>query len=178
MIKRLKEILVMDNGFVRFYNDKVLFGDGSEGDYARMSFSSKGKPFGISVVCEFEGGIVLQDSYRYAPQETMVEIVKGMGMDGKTALETARIEIKEEIGGEIESIESLGIIQPDMADFKIHCFVAKIKELGATQHEKTESISNIRVKSIDEVFDMVVKDEIKDELTLGILFKYIAFKKK
>lgn len=144
MIERLEEVLVMDNGYVRVYNDRVLFNGKKEGNYFRLSFT--GANYGVCVICEHDDKIVLLENYRYALQSFMIETVKGMGMNSKTPMETISIEIEEEIGGVIESIEDIGLIKNDLMDAPIHCFVAKIKEFKNVNHEDTECIKNIELK--------------------------------
>lgn len=174
MIERLKEVLVLDNGFIKTYNDRVLFNGKTEGDYFRLSFSSAN--YGVCAICEYEGKIILLENYRYPHQSFAVETIKGMGMNNKTPLETISREIEEEVGGIIDNIEDLGIIMNDISDAPIHCFVAKIKSFKEVNHEETECIRNIDFKTIEEVKDMVKEDIIKDSVTLSLLAKYFLIK--
>lgn len=171
MIERIEEVLVLDNGFVKVYNDRVLFNGKTEGNYFRLSFN--GANYGVCVICEFQGKILLLENYRYALQSFMTETVKGMGMKDKTPLETISIEIEEEVGGVIESIKDIGVIKNDLMDAPIHCFVAKIKEFKEVNHEETECIENIQLRSIDEVKEMIINDDIQDVVTLSLLAKYL-----
>ncbi len=174
MIERLEEVLVMDNGYVRVYNDRVLFNGKTEGNYFRLSFTSAN--YGVCVICEYDDKIVLLENYRYALQSFMTETVKGMGMNDKTPLETISIEIEEEIGGVIEKIDELGLIKNDLMDAPIYCFVAKIKEFKEVKHEDTECIESINLKTLEEVKSLVLNDKIQDTVTLSLLAKYFLTK--
>lgn len=176
MIKKLKENLILDNGFVRVYNDLVSFNGKSEGEYFRFSLSERFPNYGVAIICEFEGKIYLQEIFRYAPQEFFIETVKGMGMNNKTPLETATIEVREETGGIIESVEEIGAIKGDLSDFPIHCFIAKIKEFSDTEHEDSEFIQNLKGYTLDEVKKLILEDKIQDTATMAILLKYLMTK--
>lgn len=173
MIKRIKEVLMFDNGFMRAYNDEVLFHGKIKGNYFRYSFSEKEANYGVVVLCEYKNRFVLLDCFRYAHQELLIETVKGMGMKNKTPIETATIEVKEEIGGVIESIDSLGILRNDVSDALIHCFHAKISSFQDTDHEETEVIENIRLKTRSEIKDMIKTNQIEDLVTLALFAKIL-----
>lgn len=173
MIKRLKENLILDNGFIRVYNDRVSFDGKAEGDYFRYSLSEKFPNHGVAIICEFENKIYLQEVYRYAPQEYFIETVKGMGMKDKTPLETAEIEVREEMGGILESIKELGVFKGDLSDFPVYCFLAKIKSFKDTEHESTEIIQNLKGYTREEVKELIREDKIQDTATMSILLKYL-----
>ena len=174
MIKKIEEILVIDNGFIKVFNDRVSFGDSVEGNYIKISNSSNFPNFGITVICLYKDKIYLQDSYRYAHQSYSLETVKGFGMNDHTPIETAEIEISEEIGGKIKSITSLGCIKNDISDTNIFCFAAEISSFSETNHEETEFIKNIKGYTLEEVKSMVKNNIIKDALTLAILTKFLC----
>lgn len=176
MITRLEEKLVLDNGFIRVFNDKVSFNGESEGYYFRYSLAERFPNYGVAIICEFEDKIYLQEIFRYAPQEFFIETVKGMGMNGKTPAETAAVEVREETGGIIESIEEMGAIKGDLSDFPVYCFLAKIKSFGETEHEDSEFIQNLKGYTMEEVKQMVLEDKMQDTATMAIILKYLAKK--
>lgn len=173
MIKRVEDNLVLDNGFVRIYNDKVLFNGGKEGFYFRESASINNPNYGVAIICEIKDNIILFENYRYAHQEFLIETVKGMGMKNKKPIEAAIIEIEEEVGGTIQEIIQIGKIKNDKCDTPIYCFHAKITELKETSHEDTEFIKNIKAYSKDDVKKMISNFEIEDTVTLSLLAKVL-----
>lgn len=174
MIKTIKENIILDNGFIKVYNDTVSFNGKSEGNYFKYSLSDKFPNYGVAIICEYEEKIYLQEIFRYAHQDKMIETVKGMGMKDKTPLETATIEVREETGGIIDSIKEIGIIKNDLSDCLIHCFVAKIKNFEDTNHEESEFIENLKGYSILEIKEMIINDELQDGLTMSIILKYLV----
>ncbi len=171
MIKKTKEVLVLDNGFVRVYNDEVLFNGKAKGNYIKFSLSERFPNYGVAIICEHEGKFALMDNFRYAHQAFSTEIVKGMGMKDKTPIETALIEVREEIGGIVDKIEELGQVRGDMTDIIVHCFHVKIKGLKEVKHEETEVIENIRFVELKEVKQLIRKNKIQDDVTLALFAK-------
>lgn len=172
MIKRIKEVLVMDNGFFKVYNDKVLFNGKTEGEYFRQSLSDKYPNFGVIAICEYEDKIILLENFRYAHQKFQIETVKGMGMKGKTPRETILIEVNEEIGGIVESIDDLGLIMTDISDTDIFLFKIKLSGFTETKHEETEVIQNIALYSEDEVNELIKSGKIEDSGTLSAILRF------
>ncbi len=172
MIKRIKEKLVMDNGFVKVFNDDVLFNGKIKGQYFRQSLSSRFPNYGVIGICEYEGKIVLLENFRYAHQKFQMETVKGMGMNDKTPMETMKIEVNEEIGGIIDKIELLGNVTGDMSDTELFCFKISIKGFEHLKHEDTEVIKNINLYSIEEVEQMISNNTIEDMVTIAAFLKY------
>ena len=176
MINKLEENLILDNGFVRVFNDKVSFDGKSEGYYFRYSLAERFPNYGVAIICEYEDKVYLQEIFRYAPQEFFLETVKGMGMNNKTPLETAEIEVREETGGIIESIQEMGAIKGDLSDFPVHCFYAKIKNFGDMEHEESEFIQNLKGYTLEEIKKLVLEDKMQDTATMAVLLKYIMLK--
>lgn len=177
MIKRLKENVIMDNNFIRVYNDDVSFGGDKKGKYFRMSLSERLPDFGVHVIAAYNDKFVMFENYRYAIEDYSFEIVKGMGMVGKTPLETAEIEVLEEIGGVIKEVDGqkqikdLGFFRNDMASTKIHCFYVEIEKFIDTRHEESEFISNIKLYSLDEIKEFISNGKITDMSTIAIFAK-------
>lgn len=173
MIKKIKENLIMDNGFVRAYNDEVLFNGKIKGHYFKYSLSGRFPNHGVAIIPILNGRIVLADNYRYAINGYLTEIVKGMGVKGQTPLETAKMEVREEIGGVIENIQPIGVIQHDLSDIDLHCFVAHLTTLQEQELEETESIENIRTYTVDEIKDLLINNKIQDMTTISVLSLYL-----
>jgi 8-oxo-dGTP pyrophosphatase MutT (NUDIX family) len=176
MIKKIKENLVIDNGFIRVYNDTVSFDGKSECKYFRYSLSERFPNYGVAIISEFEDKILLQEVFRYAHQDFLIETVKGMGMKDKSPLETAIIEVKEEMGATVDSIKDIGIIKNDLSDTLIYCFYAKIKKFGEKSLEDTEIIQNLTHYNIKDINKLILEDKIQDTVTMSILLKYLALK--
>lgn len=176
MIKKIKEVVVNDNGFVKVFNDEVEFPDGSSGHYFKYELSERFPNFGISVVPVYKNEIIMFKNYRYALEKYALEVVKGMGMNDKTPEETAIIEIREEIGGVVKEIESLGYYQGDLSSTTVYCFMVEIDHFIETKHEASESIIDIKTYSIEFIKKMILEQKITDTGTLSILNKFLIHK--
>ena len=97
-----------DNPYLRVREDKVIKPDGTEGLYSVVESKS-----GVVVIARTDHDeLYLIESFRYPLQEWRWELPGG-GMDGdNTPLESAKIELEEELGFQADTWEELGMIYP------------------------------------------------------------------
>ncbi len=171
MIKTLKEIIVMDNGFVKVHNDKVEFPDKNHGFYYKVSLSEKFPNYCVcGLVITENNNIVLMDNFRYAHSDYATETVKGLGMVNKTPFETFNIEMLEEIGYRSNDVQEVLRLRGDSHDYFIHCFIARNSmNVSDTFHESTEVIKNIKEVSLRDAQDMIKNGLITDPLTITLI---------
>jgi ADP-ribose pyrophosphatase len=171
MIKTIKENIVMDNGFVKVYNNTVEFPDNTIGSYYKTTLSDKLPNYGVAgIAITRDNKIILMDNYRYAHSDFSIETVKGFGMHNKTALETFKIEMLEEIGFESNDVEEVLKLRESNSDYFAHCFVAKnCTSIGKTAHEDTEIIENIKEVDFKEAIRMIKNGNITDPLTIVLI---------
>lgn len=170
MIRTLKEIVVMDNGFVKVHNDRVEFPDNSKGNYYKISISDRLPQYGVAgVVITADDKIVLMENFKYAHQEYGIETVKGFGMHNKTPKEAFEIEMKEEVGYLSDDVSEIIKVRQGNEDFWVYLFVAKNAVFDKPEHESTESIKNIKEYTFDEIQEMIVSGLITDPMSLTVL---------
>jgi 8-oxo-dGTP pyrophosphatase MutT (NUDIX family) len=131
-----------------------------------------------------EGKIVLVRQFRYPAAKGgcdgyLWEIPAGMLAGGETPAETARRELREEIGVEAETLDPLVsfYLSPGALDEMLHLFSAMLPPgtlLGATggneeEHEDLE----VRAFSIPELRAMIERREIVDAKTIAGILYYI-----
>lgn len=169
MIRTLKEIVVMDNGFVKVHNDRVEFPNKTRGNYYKVSISDRLPQYGVAgVVITEDKKIVLMENFKYAHQVYGIETVKGFGMHGKTPKEAFETEMKEEVGYLSNEVSQILKIRQGNEDFWVYVFVAKSAVFDEPDQEGTESIKNIREYSFDEVQSMILEGKITDPVTLTV----------
>lgn len=175
MIKTLEEHVVMDNGFVKVHNDKVLFPDQSTGFFYKIAISDRLPQYGVSgIVVTEDNQIVLLDNFRYAHQSYNTETVKGFGMPGISPLDAFRVEMLEETGCKSDDVVEVMKFRDGGHTYFIHGFIARNARFVAdASPESTEDIRNVRTVSIEQAKDMVFQGEITDSTTLIVLQRYL-----
>jgi len=111
-------------------------------------------------------------NYRYAVEETLVELPAGTLETGESPLETAHRELIEETGYRAARIEPIHAFyaSPGILTEQMHLFVATDLTPGEQQLETGEQIQRLEV-SWAQAMEMVRQREIKDAKTLvGLLF--------
>lgn len=113
--------------------------------------------------------VALVLTYRYPIAEWEWAIPRGMASSTDSRV-TALTELREELGGEPESIEMLGVIHPDSGILaaEVNIFHATWREPVAGPRD-TREILGVKWVKWDELRDMVKQGEITDSFTLAAL---------
>jgi len=155
--------------FIQVYEDSVTRPDGEPGTYATVRM----KP-GVSILpIEPDGTIYLTRQFRYAAGAQSVEVVSG-GVEGDDpdAAESAKKELREELGIEASEVVSLG--QMDMDTSIVHSpvslFIARGLKFIEAEQEGTERIEPFRT-TLDQALGMVMQSEITHSPSCVLLLK-------
>ncbi|HLA45186.1 MAG TPA: NUDIX hydrolase [Aggregatilineales bacterium] len=155
----LNSKIVFKNPWYQVKQDDVILPNGDQTIYNRID---KGNAVWIVPVLP-DGRVVLINQYRYAIDEWCIEIPAGGIYGDQTPEAVARQELKEEIGGEAESIHFIGNywtmngIGNEMAYF----YLAQGVTLGEQHHEPTEVIE-LSIVEAHEAIRMARSGEIAD----------------
>lgn len=123
-----------------------------------------------------DGKFVMIRQYRHGIGRTDYEISAGVCESGETPMESAKRELLEETGYGNGSWSEIMQISGNTSTTNniTHCFLAEGVEKLSSQHlEDTEDIS-VYLLSKEEVYDLLLKDEIKQSLMAAPLWKYFA----
>lgn len=161
--------LVFEDKYLRIIRDAVIRPDGSRGTYFRLLPGSL-LGDGVAILPIFEGKIVMLRHFRHAVRGWRIEIPRGFSNVRQSAEENAKREVMEEIGGEVASIESLGIFETDtgMCSHRTEMFCCWMNFIGEASEKK---------EAIAEIFCYESSD-IEKQIADGILtdsFSIIAF---
>lgn len=109
------------------------------------------------------GEIVLIRNYRHTVNDWCYEVPAGAVKLGQSVETTARMELREEIGGVAANLEYIGnfYTMNGVGDEVAHVFLATGVTLGQPQHEPLEIIE-ICPTPISEALRMAQKNEISD----------------
>lgn len=125
-----------------------------------------------------DGRFVMVKQYRHGLGIVATELCAGVAEEGEDPLQTARRELLEETGfggGEWE-LNMVISANPSSQNNLSYSFIARGVERIAEQHlDATEEIK-VEILTEDEVWDMLVNDNMKQALMAAPLWKYFALK--
>ena len=158
--------------------------DGTMGEYRTRYAVRRGDSVGIiPLMAGGEGRIVLVKQFRYPAAAKgsdgyLWEIPAGMVHGGERPEETAKRELREEIGAEAGDVNHLlsFYLSPGALDEKFHLFLARLPggvrldPVGGNPREH-ENLS-VRDFSLPECAGMIERNEICDAKTIAALLYY------
>ena len=158
-----------ENPWIRVIENQVINPAGNDGIYGVVHFRTKA----IAIVPldeHYNTWIVGQ--YRYALDSYEWEIPEGGCHDGYTPLQTAQNELHEEVGLKAEHYEMILEMQlsNSTTDEISYSFVAKGLSYIGEAPEEDEKLA-IRKLPFEEVFQMVMRGEIRDGLAVATVLK-------
>jgi len=153
--------------FITVYADSVVRPDGEPGTYATVHLKA-----GVSVLpIDTDGTIYLTRQFRYATGAESIEAVSG-GMDEDDASESAKRELREELGIEAGELVSLGRMDMDTSIVRspVSLFLARGLKFTEAEQESTERIEPFRT-TLDQAIEMVLQSEITHSPSCVLLLK-------
>jgi ADP-ribose diphosphatase len=155
--------------YLRLLRDAVVFPGGNQGIHHRVL--SNTNPSGAAVLPLLGEQIVLIRHFRHPSRRWHWEIPRGGVEPGMTVEETARTELREEIGAIPEQLVLLGEVDGSTALISgaVALFLARVRALGPPQ--LNEGIAAVRAASVTEVEGMINAGEITDSVTLAAFLR-------
>jgi len=101
--------IMYEDPYILLLRDAVIFPDGKPGLYHRI-IGRHDEPTGVAILGRYRGDVVLVRHFRHPSRRWHLEIPRGAVAIGETPTEMAHVEISEEIGGTIRSLERLGVL--------------------------------------------------------------------
>lgn len=153
--------------FLALYEDSVIRPDGEAGTYASVRL----KP-GVSVLpVERDGTIYLTRQFRYAVGAESVEVVSG-GIDEEDEAESAKRELREELGIEAAELISLGRMDMDTSIVRcpVSLFLARELKFTEAEQEGTERIEPFKT-TLEQAVGMVLRSEITHSPSCVLILK-------
>jgi 8-oxo-dGTP pyrophosphatase MutT (NUDIX family) len=160
---------IYSNPWIELTEHKVLNPRGGDGIYGTIHFQNLAVG---CVVIDDEGYTYLVGQYRYPHEAYSWEIPEGGGAYGVDPQISAQRELAEETGLHARHWQPL--VEMDLSnsatDERSICFLAWDLEQGTPQPEDTELLSIKRVP-FSEAFDMVMRGEIRDAMSVASILK-------
>lgn len=120
-----------------------------------------------------EGKVVFIHQFRHGTAEVSLEIPGGIvDAEDPSVAETARRELLEETGYEVEQIIHIGTIDPNPAFLNNHCYTFLALGAHKTQEVQFDSAEDIAVEEIDlsEVEGMINNGRIRHSLVVAAFY--------
>jgi ADP-ribose pyrophosphatase len=148
--------------------DEVLRPDGEPGFHSIIHL----KPGVCVLALDVERNVYLTEEFHYAVGRVTIEGVSGGVESGETTLDTARRELREELGVGAGKWTELGVVDPFTANVvsPTALFLAEELTFVETAHEGTELIRCVRV-SLAEAMRMLSDGKITHAPTCVLLLK-------
>lgn len=167
--ERLRSEEIYRGRILDVYKDTVLLENGTEAIREVVHH-----PGGACVVpLTSDGCVLMVRQFRYPHHTETLEVPAGKLEYGEDPLQCAVRELKEEVGGEAESLESLGSLFPTPAydEEVIYMYLARqITETSTQSLDADEFLDVVRIPLADAV-QMVMENRIKDAKTQIALLK-------
>jgi len=158
-----------DNPWIKITEYQVINPAGGPGIYGVVGF--KNLAVGILPLDE-DMNTWLVGQYRYTLKEYSWEIPEGGAPAGSTALESAQRELLEETGITAQKWTKILDMNTSnsVCDERGVAFIAQDLTFGEATPEDTEDLQ-VRKLPFQEVFDMAMRGDIQDGLSLVTIFK-------
>ncbi len=159
--------IILDDPYILMMRDLVAFPDGSVDGYLRfVNRSSLAGNAGVVILPVKDGEILLLHHFRHATRRWHLEFPRGFGESHLSPADSARREIEEEIGGDIEELQELGLMHSDtgMAGHSVHIYLARLRATGSPQTQ--EGIDAYRWLTVDALEECIRTGDITDAFTI------------
>jgi len=167
-IRCRQERLVWENGFVRVYDDDVSDKDGAQGRHVRVVPVHAGA--GV-VLLPLQGAqVALVKTYRYPLAAWQWALPRGFAQSADP-LETARNELREELGVERARLSVLGHVTPDsgLLANTVAIVLAEVEDAQLEPQDRQE-VHAVRWVNLEALEQEVSEGRIEDAFTLAALF--------
>jgi ADP-ribose pyrophosphatase len=167
--------VMYQDAFIALLKDPVQFPDGRYGTYVRIS-SPAHRPDSACVLPVLNGKFVFIRHYRHPTRRFHWELPGGYGEPGATPEETARAELREELGAEAERLIPLGFLYADKGFIAsgFHAFAAEIASTGAV--DRADGIVDQRHVTFDETLAAIASGEFDDSISMSVVLRYLALR--
>lgn len=167
--KVLESNQIYDNAWIKLTEHQVINPSGGKGIYGEVHF--KNLAIGI-VVLDEEYNTWLVGQYRFPLKAYSWEIPEGGGPLDIAPLISAKRELQEETGiqaSTFKEIQRMHLSNSVSDEFAI-IYLAQGLQMGQSSPEETEELT-IRKLPFEEAYQMVVKGEITDSMSVAGILK-------
>lgn len=160
--------IILDDPYIVVVRDLVKFPGEYLGGYFRiLNKADLQGGNGVVIIPEYNGKILLLRQFRHPIRDWSYEFPRGFGEPNILAENQARVEIQEEVEGEISDLVDLGsyFSNTGLEGNKVNLFLAKLIKVG--QPALAEGIKDILWVSVSELESMIANNQINDGFTIS-----------
>ncbi len=165
----LSSELVYESAWIAVHKHQTINPAGNPAVYSVVNF--KNLAIGILPLSN-DGYTWLVGQWRYPLNSYSWEIPEGGGPHGEEPIETAKRELKEETGIVAQKFEEIMQLHlsNSATDEHAHVFLATGLSFEEAEPEETEDLK-VKKVTISEAFNMVLKGEITDAISVAAIMK-------
>lgn len=166
--KLIKRDVVFKGNVIRVENNTVRLPNGNEA--LREVVYHRGAVCLIAIV---DNHMYFVNQYRVAPDEVLLEIPAGKIENGETPEETARKELKEEIGGICNNLECIHefYVSPGFSNECVYLYFAYDVMLENQALEEDEFLEMEKIH-VDDLNDLLKSGRVRDAKTI-VAIQYV-----
>ena len=167
---RLRCKTVYQNPWLAVEVHEVVHPSGAPGEHAVLV-----TPQSSAVVVADGNKLIFARQPRFAARRAVVEIVKGGGKPGEAPLDSAKRELREELGITAGRWRELGMLHeiPSIVEPPVALFLARDLAYGTPEPGEEENIDLVTL-TIDEAVRAALGGKIDDAVTVAALFRFAA----
>jgi len=166
--KKLRSQLKFKGKIIEVHHDDILLPNGEESLREIVKH-----PGGVCIAAQNENGdFLVVEQFRYTFNTILLEFTAGKLEPNENPLDAANRELIEETGYEAIEMTSLGLLYPSPGYLGeiIHLYYApKTKFVG--QKLDHHEFLNVKTYTLDQLIDLVMKDELRDSKTIALIMK-------
>lgn len=166
--RQLDHAVVYEGHLVRVEFDHVLVPNGRQSQREVVRH-----PGGVAIVpLDGDGNVVTVTQYRYPIARELLEIPAGKREKGEEPRLCALRELEEETGLIPGKLTDLGSVfpSPGYCDEELYLYLAQELRQGEA-HPDPDEILRLRRIPLDEMVDMVLRNELRDAKTVAAILK-------
>lgn len=166
--RRLSRREVYRNAWISVEAHRIEHPTGIRGEHVLVV-----TPQSCGVIVQDHGGLLFTLQPRFAAQRQVIEIVKGGSERAELPLDSAKRELREELGITARCWSELGTLYeiPSIVAPPLKLFLAEELEFGVPKPADEERITVVRL-SVDAALKAAAQGDIDDAVTVAALLRF------